>query len=152
MTAQADPPGRKDPAARADSPQPGGVGRAPREELALAHRLLDIRREELENHKREALVRKAAIEAARVQEEHQFEVASRNQDLAAASQTQLFRVTWAAFGLLAVIVLLFIGMAFFGNETQRSVAIELGRHGLIAVAGYGLFSALGRLRFRSKTQ
>ena len=36
-------------------------------------------------------------------------------------------------------------MAFFGDDVQRAVAQELGRNGLIGLAGFGVVSGLIRL-------
>ncbi len=119
------------------------------ENLPLAHRVVDLRRQELALLERQAQVHEAGIAAARNQEDHQFQFTQQRLALLAASQSHLFKVTWVTVGLFGIVVVGLLGMAFFGTGEQRQVAVALGRDGLLLAAGYGLFSALGRLLKRS---
>ncbi len=126
-------------------PGPGVPSSLEPQDRALVHRFVDLRQTELASSDRRAQVEEARIAAARIQEEHQFHFGQRYQDLLAASQSHTFKVTWVLLGLLGIIVLLVLAMAFFGAAEQRQVAVTLVRGTVLLAAGYGLRSGVGRL-------
>ena len=69
--------------------------------------------------------------------------------MADRSEERRFRLAWVlSIGVLVVMVAvigLTMWMAFFGDDVQRAVAQELGRNGLIGLAGFGVVSGLIRL-------
>lgn len=120
-------PGRAGCAAEASGAR-AGSSRPP-----LAGRIVDLWSSELKLRERQAQVQQRAVEFAEVQEDHQLHFAKRDEELLAASQGHGFKVTWVILGLFGAVLLAILGMAFFGSEEQRSVAMGLGRGGLLLI-------------------
>lgn len=117
--------------------------------MSLAHRFLEVRREELAAGQRRAQVQERALDLAQAQEDHSLQIAQGHQGLLVAAQSHAFKVTWVVLIFFGAVMLAILLMAFFGSEEQRGVAVALGRDGVLLAAGYGLITGAARLLRRS---
>ena len=111
--------------------------------------LIELERRRIDRDNRRTQLAEKALEFADDQDKRQFEYASKQQQMADRSEERRFRLARSlSIGALVVIVAvtgLTMWMAFFGDDVQRAVAQELGRNGLIGLAGFGVVSGLIRL-------
>lgn len=111
--------------------------------------LIELERRRIDRDNRRTLLAEKALELVDDQDKRQFEFASKQQQMEERSEGRRFRLVWSlSIGALVVIVAvtgLTMWMAFFGDDVQRAVAQELGRNGLVGLAGFGVVSGLIRL-------
>ena len=111
--------------------------------------LIELERSRIDRDNRRTEVLAKALEIADDQDQRQFEFASERQRLEDRAERRRFVLAWSlAVGSLVVVVVvtgLTIWMAFFGDDMQRAVAQELGKNGLVGLAGFGVVSGLVRL-------
>ena len=110
---------------------------------------VELERRRIDRDNRRTQLQEKALEFANDQDKRGFEYASKQQQMADRSEERRFRLARSlSIGALVVIVAvtgLTMWMAFFGDDVQRAVAQELGRNGLIGLAGFGVVSGLIRL-------
>ena len=111
--------------------------------------LIELERRRIDRDDRRTQLMAKALELADDQDKRQFEFASEQQRVADRAERRRFSLAWSlAVGVLAVVVVatgLTMWMAFFGDDVQRAVAQELGKNGLVGLAGFGVVSGLVRL-------
>ena len=111
--------------------------------------LVELERRRIDRDNRRTQLAEKALELANDQDKRGFEYASKQQQMADRSEERRFRLAWSlSIGVLVVMVAvtgLTMWMAFFGDDVQRAVAQELGRNGLVGLAGFGVVSGLIRL-------
>lgn len=54
----------------------------------------------------------------------------------------LRRLAWVCAGFLALLILGLLGFAFYGDDSQRTLAERIVVSGLIGLAGYGVITTV----------
>lgn len=110
--------------------------------------VIDLAREIVEVERAKVEVEAKAIEASddqdkRIAEFHAQRI--RLDDEADQRRVQLANRTLAGIvALIAIPLALFLYMAFWGDETQRGIAMSVMTTGGIAIAGFGVIHAVSR--------
>ena len=116
---------------------------------ATVHDLIEIERARIESDNRRSQMMEKALDLADAQDQRHFEYASATRDASLQQQSDrqdfLRRVVWVFSGFMGVLVLVVLGFAFLGNDTQRALAQEVGGYALVGIAGFGVLSTVGRV-------
>lgn len=111
--------------------------------------LIELEKRRIDRDNRRTQLAEKTLEFADDQDKRQFEYASKQRQREDRSEQRRFRLasflSVGSFLVIAVIIGLTMWMAFFGDDVQRIVARELGKNGLIGLAGFGVLSGLIRL-------
>ena len=108
---------------------------------------IEMERAGIERDNRRSQVAEKELAVVDAQDQRQFEYASATRDanLQQLADRQAFmrRFAWVSSGFIGVLVLAVLGFAFLGNDAQRALAQDLGGDVLIAIAGFGVITAVG---------
>lgn len=108
--------------------------------------VLEVERLRLERDNRQSSVTEKALELADTQDRRQFEyvTASLEADMKiqVARMAFLRRLAWVCAGFLALLILGLLGFAFYGDDSQRTLAERIVVSGLIGLAGYGVITTV----------
>ena len=117
--------------------------------------VLDIERQRIDlDNRKTALANKAFdLQDAEYQRHFTYATETRNAHLQLQQGQLQFqrKVIWTLLGLMVVVVLGLLGLAAFGDDTQRETALSIATPLLIGLAGYGVITTLGRA-FNSLTR
>ena len=127
----------------------GKQGLQTQDEPEAIQQLVELERSRIDRDNRRTEVIAKALELEDDRDKRHFEFASEGQRLEDRAGRQRFILAWSlaagALAALFVMVGLMLWMAFFGDEMQRTMAQDLGKNGLIGLAGFGVVSGLVRL-------
>lgn len=111
--------------------------------------LIELERRRIDRDNRRTQLAEKTLKFADDQDKRQFEYASEQRQGEDRDEQRRFRLasflSVGAFLVIAAVIGLTMWMAFFGDDVQRAAARELGKNGLIGLAGFGVLSGLIRL-------
>ena len=111
--------------------------------------LIELEQRRIDRDNRRTQLAEKTLGFADDQDKRQFEYASKQRQREDRSEQRRFRLasflSVGSFLVIAAIIGLTMWMAFFGDDAQRAAARELGKNGLIGLAGFGVLSGLIRL-------
>ena len=111
--------------------------------------LIELERRRIDRDNRRTQLAEKTLKFTDDQDKRQFEFASEQRQREDRDEQRRFRLasflSVGAFLVIAAVIGLTMWMAFFGDDVQRAAARELGKNGLIGLAGFGVLSGLIRL-------
>lgn len=116
---------------------------------AAIRELFEVERARIESQDRRWQVREKELLLFDAQNQREFDYfsATRDANLQQQDNRQAFlqHVVWAFSAFFGAVVLAILGFAFLGDDAQRALAQDWGGYGLVAIAGAGVYIAVGRI-------
>ncbi len=107
--------------------------------------LIDLERQRIDSQNRRTDLMLTAIKAQDEADQRQHDFMTKELDARTAADIRRHGMTRGVlmYGglLLAAVLAVTFGMAFFGNDAQREIALEILKNGAIALGGAGVFKA-----------
>ena len=115
-------------------------------EIWPAETLIQLERDRIDSYNRRTDVARQAVEANEAADQRQFnfhmEKLKRDSDDRADRRVTGFRMLWVFISVATASMALLLWMAFFGDDAQRQIAMDLVGKLVNGVAGFGIIWAI----------